>query len=170
VEDVVGATLIDALAPAIDCARDLYTSLGLRTYQVNLVWTRWSGGERGVGQETVLAVETLLPTPKLSGLGAVAIELKELGSSEQGSVTLSEISLRYSEDLLMGRGGPLPLGEPIPFDVQFYWELALPVGDGTAIRRRLTPNGVPERSGGKLQWSIQLNETEGRRARDGGIE
>lgn len=170
-EDVAGSTLIDSLVATVDCARDLYTSLGMRSYQVSLVWTRWSGGERGVGQEFVIETQDILPIPKMAGLGGVAIELKELGSNEQGSVTLSEISLRYAEDLLMGRGGPVPLGQPIPFDVSFYWEIALPLGaSGQALRRRFTPSGAAERKAGSFEWTIRLVETEGARRRDGGLE
>lgn len=170
VDSVLGRTLIDSLAPTVDCARDLFTSLGVRSYQVNLVWTRWSGGERGVGQEYVAATQTVLPTPKLAGLGGVQIELKELGSNEQGSIELSQISLSYSEDLLLGRGGVVPEGESIPFDVSFFWELALPIGGGQSIRRRFTPSAPPERRGGSLDWLVRLVETEGARRRDGGID
>lgn len=170
VDGVAGHTLIDSLVPTIDCARDLYTSLGLRTYQVSLVWTRWSGGERGVGQETVALVRTVLPTPKLAGLGGVQIELKELGSSEQGSIELSQISLSYSEDMLLGRAGVVPEGQPIPFDVSFFWELALPLGGGHSIRRRFTPSSPPERRGGSLDWLVRLIEAEGARLRDGRLD
>jgi hypothetical protein len=169
-EQVLGHTLIDGLAGTVDCLRDLYTTLGLRSYQVQLVWTRWSSGERGIGQEFVVAVEPLLPTPKLNGLGGVARELRELGTNEQGSITVSEIALRYGEDLLLGRGGPLPLGEAIPADVSFFWEIYLPTGNGEGIRRRFTPNGAPERQPGKFQWSVRLVESEGARLRDGRLE
>jgi hypothetical protein len=169
-EEVAGSTLIDSLTATVDCARDLFTSLGLRSYEVTLVWTRWTGGERGVGQEYVVATQPILPTPKMSGLGGVGIELKELGSNEQGSVNLSEISLRYTEDLLMGRGGPVPEGQLIPFDVSFYWEIALPLAGGQKLRRRFTPSGVAERKAGSFEWTIQLVETEGARRRDGSVE
>lgn len=168
-ETVAGRTLVDALTPAVDCARNLYTTLGLRSYQVQLVWTRWSGGERGIGQESLLAVWPLLPTPKVDGLDGVAIELREIGSNEQGGVTVREISLLYGEDLLMGRDGPLPAGAPIPVDVNFYWEIMIPTGVGQAIRRRFTPSGVPERRADKLDWRVRLVQQEEARKRDGSL-
>lgn len=167
VEDVVGATLVDALGPTIDCVRDLYTSLGLRAYEVSLVWTRWTGQERGVGNEYLVEVQTLLPTPKLSELSAITLELKEIGSNEQGSLTVTELSSRYSEDLLMGRAGPVPLGERIPSDTQFFWEVFLPTQKGEGIRRRFTPASAPSRRPGNFDWEIKLVEQEVPRLRDG---
>ncbi len=169
VEDALGNTLVDALAPTIDCVRDLYTELGLRSYQVSLVWTRWTGGERGRGNEYIVEVLPLLPTPKLSELTGLEQELKEIGLNEQGNLTVSELSLRFTEDLLMGRGGPLPPGQPIPPDVNFFWEVYLPEKRGSGIRRRFFPASAPSRNGGEFEWSITLKEQEGQRLRNGGL-
>jgi hypothetical protein len=166
VESVAGNTLVDALTPVVDCVRDLYTQLGLRAYEVSLVWTRWTGQERGVGNEYVVWVERLLPTPKLSDLSALTLELKEIGTNEQGALTVTELSGRFSEDLLMGRGGPLPLGEEIPPDTNFFWEVSLPVSAG-AIRRRFTPASAPSRRPGSFDWEVRLMQQDSARLRDG---
>lgn len=169
VEDVVGQTLIDELSDIVDCARDIYTSLGLRTYQVSLVWTRWTGGERGRGQEYLLQELPLLPTPKLD-LASVALELKELGMNEQGTITVTQLSARYDEDLLMGRAGPLPKGQDLPVDVNFFWEVYTPEQRGRGVRRRFFPAGAPSKDAGAFQWTMRLTEQEGERQRNGALK
>lgn len=166
-EEHVGQTLVDSLVPTVDCIRDLYAELGLRPYQIMLVWSRWSGGERGRGQESVLAIWPILPTPKLQDLSAVRTQLIEIGQNEQGTVRVEQISMRYSEDLLLGRGGPLPEGREIPRDVSFYWEVLLPDGVGSGVRRRFFPVSVPSRNAMKFEWALELREIEGPRDRDG---
>lgn len=167
VEDVVGTTLIDSLGGVVDCVRDLYTTLGLRTYEVSLVWTRWTGGERGVGNEFVVQVLPLLPTPKLSDLSSLELQLKEIGSNEQGTLTVTELSSRYTEDLLLGRAGPLVSGEAIPPDVNFFWEVFLPSKRGEGIRRRFTPASAPSKRPDSFDWEIRLMQQDEARQRDG---
>ena len=170
VEDVVGGTLVEALGGTIDCVRDLYTSLGLRTYQVSLVWTRWTGGARGVGNEYIVQVLPLLPTPKLGELTALELELKEIGMNEAGTLSVSELSPRFTEDLLMGRAGPMAPGQPLPPDVEFFWEVFQPERAGSGIRRRFFPSSVPNKSAGGFEWTISLKEQEGARQRDGRLQ
>lgn len=168
VEDVVGHSLVDELGEVVDCVRDLYTSIGLRTYQVSLVWTRWSGGERGRGQEFIAQEMPLLPTPLLM-LDGVELQLKELGLNEQGKITVSQLSPRFTEDLLLGRDGPIQRGRDLPPDVNFFWEVYTPERRGTGVRRRFFPAGVPSKNAGKFEWTIELTSQEGARLRDGGI-
>jgi hypothetical protein len=170
VESVLGYTVIDMLAPAVDCARDLYTQLGLRTYAVTLVWTRWSGGSRGRGQEFIVGTFAILPTPMVPDLTALSLELKEIGMNEQGSLTVSQISPRFGEDLLMGRDHVIPTGSKIPSDMDFFWEIYMPSPDGKGIRRRFFPSSAPSLDAGKFEWTIQLKEQEGSRARNGRLQ
>src|SRR5581483_8497539 len=73
-------TLIDQLTPTVDCLRDLQTQLGARQYEVTLVWTRWTGGERGVGDEYVVTALPMLPTPLVSDLDStLRRELQSIG-------------------------------------------------------------------------------------------
>lgn len=169
VEDVIGETLTEALGPVVDCVRDLYTQLGARAYQVSLVWTRWTGRERGVGNEYVVEVFPLLPTPLISDLMGVALELKPIGSNEQGDLTVTELSPRYDEDLLLGRAGPVPKGRAIPGDVSFFWEVYLPDRRGHGVRRRFTPSSAPSKRPLGFEWEIKLRQQEEPRLRDGSL-
>lgn len=167
------ATLQNSLAASLTCAvdsvRDLYTSLGVRNYRVSLVWTRWSGGERGVGAEYVVCEETILPTPLVSDLKALQVEVSEIGSDEDGQITVSQISPRYTELTLMGQGKLSAPGEEIPEDVQFYWEIFYPQKDGGGLRRRMTPKSAPNYHATKFEWTINLLKQEDNRTAAGDV-
>lgn len=151
--DNVRSTLARELIPVIDCARDLFTSLGVRSYQVMLVKTQWSGGERGRGQESVVWEQMLLPTPKVAELTSIRRDLEALGTIEAGTLRVSEISARYSEDLLTGLGED---GSKLPKDMQFYWEVNF-ISPGTpSIRRRFIPKAAPSLNLAKIQWVVDL--------------
>lgn len=168
-EQVVGSTLLDGLGPLVDCLRGLNTTLGARTYQVQLVWTRWTGGSRGRGQETLVQVLPLLPTPKVSALKAISLELTNAGQNEQGQLEVSELSPSYTEDLLMGRDGPVVRGQDLPPDMQFWWEIYQPEPGVTSPRRRFFPKSAPSYDATALQWRIQLVQQQRPRARDGRV-
>lgn len=162
VEEVLGKTLLDGLVCTIDQVRDLHTTFGERRYQVSLVWTRWSGGERGIGQETVITVLNLLPTPKVSDVSQVRRDVQSFGTEEMGELKISEISMTYSENLLVGKG---MVGDgPIPLDVSFYWEVYNPAA---GLRRRFIPKSAPNINPSNFEWVISLVRASGDRDSEG---
>lgn len=150
------STLISSLTCVVDATRDLYTSLGARNYRVALIWTRWSGGERGRGVEVVALEEAILPTPNVSDLKTVRIEVEQVGSLEQGEVTVSQISPRYTEAELLGLSRFTIPGDQLPEDMNFYWEIFYPGTDGDGVRRRFTPKSAPNSNPTKFEWAIRL--------------
>lgn len=155
-------TLVGSMAPCVDHLRDIYTCLGARMYVVVLVKTRWSGGRRGVGQEQVISEEPILPTPLVLDEGALRKTQFGVGSVEQGSIKVTEISMRYTEDQLCGRGLN---GEPTPKDEQFYWEVR-DSAPGADVRR-YTVDVVPVLDPLNFGWSIGLRRQQGDRTRAG---
>jgi hypothetical protein len=149
-------TLIGSLTCVVDSIRNLYTTFGARTYQVQLVWTRWSGGERGSGCESVVLAEPILPTPLVSNLKALRVELESIGSMEEGGVIVSQISPRYTEAELQGFSRFVVPGNPLPDDMSFYWEIFYPGTDGDGVRRRFVPKSAPNSDPTAFEWSISL--------------
>lgn len=160
-----GRTLLRSLVPCVDQIRDLYTQFGARSYQVAMVRTKWSGGERGMGHESVLSEELVLPTPLVAALSGVDRTAQQFGLAETGSVQVSQISARYTEDQLVGLGAG---GERIPEDESFYWEVRAIVSDGTVARRRFFPQSVPSLDMLKLEWTVTLTKAGEDRGRSGG--
>lgn len=152
------------LINTVDCARDMYTKLGLRTYQVQLIWTEWTGAERGAGVESVKKCVKILPTPLVTDISGVKLDLRPVGMIEAGGVFVQEISGRLTEDLLMGREC---LGVEIPDNVNFYWEVYYPQSAGFPIRRRFFPASVPVYKPEKFQWRVFLNKISEDRLRTG---
>lgn len=139
------------LAPCVDDALSIYTELCLRAYTVAVVRTRWTGGERGVGQEEFRCRHEILPVPRVS-LGGLQKQLLEVGTNEQGAVTVSEISSRYSEDFLSLLQTN---GEPVDDAEQAYFEVSYPRG----ARRRFTIQGVPVYDPEALLWRVTLTRS-----------
>ncbi len=160
----IGSSLLASLIPCVDSIRDIATQLGARPYQVMLVWTQWSGGERGVGIEDVLREELILPTPKIADLTSVSRDLQPVGMDETGSIRVTEISARYTEDYLFGKCGD---GSSIPEDQNFYWEVRFPREDGCGPRRRFFPKSAPSLDATNFQWKISLLKISEDRTRAG---
>ena len=135
---------------------------------MTLVWIKWSGGERGVGDSAILTTYQLLPTPLVSDLSSVTFDLTAAGLNETGSLAVSELSPRYTEDLLMGRDRAIATGSKIPKDIQFFWEVAF-LQAGGATRRRFQPAGAPNKDPSRFEWTIKLLKSNEDRARNGAI-
>ncbi len=190
--DQARRTLVHRLTPLLDKVRQKYTDYGMRPYQCFLVWTRWSGTERGEGREEVICRVPLLPSPKVDDLTAVALQPHAAGLIPIGSVRLREISQRYSQDLLSGvvmprdpkpdiesrlRGGP-PIDltraaieyESVPEPYEFFYEL---VEDGRSNegrpprRGRFRPMSEPFRNAEELGFNVLLERVSGDMDRDG---
>lgn len=163
--DSLCGTLAGDLFCAVDDIRDIATQLGTRPYIVSLVWTRWSRGKTGTGVEEVVLVERLLPTPKIPDLEPLDTEVLAIGTEEIGSISVNEISPRYTEDFLKGivAGNPRLAGNGI----EFFWEVQLLKDVGRpGMRRRFTMIDTPSYDTTKLQWSVRLkrayqNRTQG---------
>jgi hypothetical protein len=147
-------TLARQLVSAADCARDLYTQLGTRLYEVRLVRVRWAGGRRGFGTEEVTDVFPLLPTPKVLNLETLNAITTPAGLEEAGRIAITEISGRFTEDFLRGKnsdGTPLQPHESSFYEVQFQRD------DGReAIRRRFTLAAAPSYAPTKVCWTVGL--------------
>jgi hypothetical protein len=168
-----GALAVD-LVPTVDEIRQLYTSFGLRAYEVALVHATWSGGARGAGYARIWSRIVLSPTPRLRNLGSVAEVLRPTGLTEDGDVDVDQISARYTEDDLLGRTPDLTDPDDprtTPGEREFWWEIVevRPQNPPTVVRR-FFPVGVPELRRGGFQWRVRLTKQDYDRSRTGETE
>ena len=155
-------TLTEELGAVADDMRQLNTDFGIRPYRMFSVVYQWTGGEVGRGEPQLIFEEEFLPTPKLTLVGLVdrgyirasVEEVAEAGGSvERGTISVIEISPRYTEDQinwLFRQGGDLDPGQ-----IAFI-EIAMDQRDGLAPRRRFTVSSVPQRNADKFYWSVEL--------------
>lgn len=140
-----------------DRLRQLSTKFGLRSQRVFLVWTKFTGEERGEGDEHVIARVEILPTPKVEGVTAQAYNPFSAGKYPVGSVRVTEVSagLFTYEQLVGSRvpGQAAPLADPIDF---FYELVEDGRGDDQPRHPRYRLLGVPERREGNVSWSLVL--------------
>jgi hypothetical protein len=156
--------VIPSLTGCVDQIRDIYTQFGARPYRVYLVRTQWSSGSRGVGVETVIREDAILPTPKVADISAMSLEVSAIGTEELGRIRVSEISPRFTEDQLNGLDED---GSGVPSDQSFYWEVNYFRVDGSGVRRRFTPVSAPNYNPTKFQWWIDLTRQYEIRSRNG---
>lgn len=160
------------LTKVVDDIRQLNTAFGIRPYRVFLVHVQWSGQVRGSGQGIEISRREILPTPRVRNIESLPEILRSTGLTEEGSVSVDQISAKYSEDDLAGRTPDLQdpaqritLGP----GVEFYWEVVENrVAHPLAKRRRFFPSGAPELSRSGFQWSVSLIRQDVDRQRDGG--
>lgn len=160
-------TLARQLISTVDSIRDLATQLGFRPYEVRMVRTKWTGGERGVGQEFVISDEPILPTPLVLGLDGVTRIVQPVGLDEVGACQITQISGRYAEGFLTGNDTD---GNPLDPDVQYYFEIVFPtpgaIADG-APRRRFYASSAPTYDASSFQWRLTLQRSHSDRRNDG---
>jgi len=161
----IANTLIGSLTGCVDQIRDIKTCLGARAYTVSMIWTRWSGGERGIGVEDVIREEMILPTPKVSSLTALAVEQLSVGVEEIGVIRITEISPRYTEDELSGYID----GRAVPDDENFYYEVIYAQKVGDSRRRRYVMDTAPNYTPLQFQWEISLVKAFEDRTRAGDV-
>lgn len=182
-------TLVARLAPTIDRLRQRFTTFGVRPYQVFLVWTRWTGPERGEGTERILKRTPILPSPLVEDLTSISLQFVSAGTIPVGSVRITEISALYAQDVLMGLTVPpdpeakraaFVAGRPPPVEsiaadevlepYEFFWEI---VEDGRTNqgrpprRSRFRPLSAPFRRADKVDWAIVLERVSEDMERDG---
>lgn len=163
--DVAGAAGL-RLSRVWDRARDLYSRAGLRPYSVTIVRARAVGlRARGDGPTEVVGEWPILPTPMIGDMTSLSEVLDSDQLREAGTVLLSEISLRYTEDVLMGRGetgAPIPAGETVFFEVRYL------DGSGRVTqRRRFVSTSAPFADMAKAMWSVTLKRAPWDRDRSG---
>lgn len=158
-------TLAQKLIRPVDKIRDLHTKLGGRIYMVTIFRTRWSGGRRGVGEETVVFELEILPTPKLVDMSTLTEVINPTGLDETGQVLVTQISGRFTEDLLLGFD---PEGnEPLDSDNVFY-EIEFPRLDGrSSVRRRFKIRQAPSYKPYGMEWQVTLKKVDQDRSRRG---
>ena len=160
-------TLARRLISTVDNLRDLMTRFGLRPYEVRMVRTKWSGGERGLGQEFVVFDEPILPTPLILGMDGITRIVQPVGLDEVGGCQLSQVSGRYAEGYLTGRDSE---GNPVDGDTQYYFEVVFPtpgeVADG-APRRRFYASSAPLYDPSNFEWRVSLQRSHSDRRNDG---
>ncbi len=88
-------TLTDVLVDVVDdIRREVHGALGTRTWEVAIVTRRWSGDRVGVGTPTK-SVMVLDPNPLVRR--NTRDRMGPAGREAAGSMTLTEVSLRYSQ-------------------------------------------------------------------------
>lgn len=169
-------SLVNRLGRVADRSRQIATTLGARPYRVFLTWTKWTGAERGEGEENMIYRVEILPTPKVISLDAIAISPYHGGTLPMGSFRVEEISIcNFTEDILLGKALPnidLPFGEDarekhIPQPFEFFYEVVEDGrGDCPAKRVRCRPMNMPFRRADQADWTIMLERTSEDRTRD----
>lgn len=157
-----GESLVESLGSVADDLRQIAVDLGARPYRVFSVVVRWSGGEIGRGTPTSHERE-FLPTPNLRE-PSVNNEPRTGGLVERGSVRLSEISPRYTEDEVRSLFGCDE--EP---GVETFVEVRVDARDGSTERRRFVVSGMPYREATRFQWVAKLLRQDTDRRRNGTV-
>lgn len=102
----LGGGIAERLQPTVDRLRARYTTFGLRPYRVFMVWTRWSGSERGEGNERLVGSVEIVPRPKVDDLTRVSLSPFSAGILPVGSLAISQVSALLTADNLKGLAVP----------------------------------------------------------------
>ena len=123
---------------------------------MSLVWSKWSGEERGDGTETIVAKVELIPTP-LVDMSGVSYEVTSVGRVPSGSISVREVALTYTADQLMGFSIPEKHEDTIPEPYDFYYEVTEDDrGDPLPQRSKFRLAKQPFRDAEKLMWILSL--------------
>lgn len=152
-------TLGESIGPAIDQIRNIATALGLRPYRVFLVHWQWPSS-RGVGVPVEVSRRELLPTPVVSDMGGIPMNLSALGITELGGVVLTNVSQKYSEDDLIGRT-PDMRGivhtKTSKGNMEFFYEIVeARRTNPPPTPRRFSVSGVPMLNRSGMRWKVML--------------
>jgi len=142
----LGTNLIDDLVPTIDDLRgDLNADFGTRQWRVYVVRRTWNGGERGRGSYVETQLE--ITPPPLVSFDEEERLLPE-GRDEEGTITLTEVSLTYTADELLGGN--------IPAHVEAFYRLDDQHGQGTGSQYYVPKKPpAPDRENG-IGWKVVL--------------
>jgi hypothetical protein len=157
-------SVLQRIGRIVDRGRQVAVKAGLRSRRVFLVWTEWSGPERGAGDECELSRMELLPTPRVRGLDAIALRAFGPGTLPEGSIRIDLVSVLYTEDQLSGFIVPAsdrclqPLvWNPPPVNASFFYEVVEDGrGDELPVRHKYRPASQFSRNEGRVGWSFVL--------------
>ncbi len=160
-------SLLARFAPKVDRLRQLGVRFGARPYRVFLVWTKWSGLQRGEGVESEHRRCEILPSPKVQNLDSLTATIAATGTTPTGTIRLTEVSACFSFDQLSGHLFPYqPTKTPDPYD--FFYEV---VEDGRhdprESRRKFRVSSPPSLDAENVQWVVMLERESEDRDRDG---
>jgi len=142
----------DRLVSVVDkVRRKIHNTLGTRPWKVTIVSRTWSGGRVGVGNPTVRRLE-LDPVPMVEHV--TSDRMGPAGREASGNVTMTEVSLSYTEAEIAPPGGDAVEYSYVLEDLR-----------GTRLKPRffvLAASPVPRRGdkpGDKIDWYVLLKET-----------
>lgn len=146
------AKLIDRLIPIVDRIRDRVNVrfVGVRRYRLIRVIRSWDGLEVGDGTPTLDAQE-ILPIPAIA-LGKTKDPVNGWGRVPSGTMTATEVSLRYTESFLHP---VLSAGQEL-----YYCLVELNTAQGAAnsywILSTIPEADRCETAGGNIQWLMNF--------------
>jgi len=144
----------------------LKTRFGIAPYRVFMVWTMWTGLERGEGEERTLNRIEILPTPLVDY--SVSFEGSNVGRLQNGFVTVKEVAVTYTADVLQGLKLPTPHEDVLPEPYDFCYEIVEDDrGDPQPKRAKFRLAKVPVRDAAAVQWVLSLERMSEDFNRDG---
>lgn len=185
--DQAKKTLTNRLVRTVDRVRQLNTSLGQRSRRVFLVWSKWTGavpnaddGGRGDGDDVEVDRLELLPTPKVTGLDAVALNAMSAGVLPVGTVRVEEVSASFTEAQLRGLfsvaagvfetqpDGTVGPVDHVPSGTSFFYEIVEDGrGDTFPIRQKYRLSAQPWLREARVSWTLVLERISEDARRDG---
>lgn len=154
--------LVDGLGSMVDDIRQIATDLGARPHTYHSVTVKWTGGEKGRGEASVVSDVAILPTPRTESVGWLDREQEAGGVAERGDIVLTGISPRFTEDEI-----DVLFGVSVEEGLEVFIEQRIDQRDGNTRRRRFMLAKAPERRPTRLDWRVTLRRADGDRARDG---
>lgn len=144
------------LQPTIDMARRVVHELGLRPYQVLLVWQQ----RRKLTREWTAVRELQLTPVRVPGLDQLSLVLGQVGTYKDGVVDLAEVSpAQVNETTLRGLLDGQPWTDDDQNDREFFFEMHLMrrcPGDPEPERFRFTLASPPFFDAERFEWQVRL--------------
>lgn len=145
----------------VDRAREAASRIGARPYRLFLVWARWAGQEREVGDgraDPCPVRYEVLPRPVVTGYAGLTRNPLAIGTVPTGTVRVTEVPLWLPYEALRGRHHPEREGmvQGPEAGVEFWYEVEVDGRDHTARAQRFRLGAEPERDEENAQWVLVL--------------